>query len=112
MGIAIGRERAARSILGQSGLRNRNTDNATFDEKGTKPRTSKFERVPTPREGSTRTVRMAEEYRAEYKRVKRREQFLQDTIDLLSDYNNKQSVGELKELINLAKERLIMYKAK
>jgi hypothetical protein len=55
---------------------------------------------------------MAEEYRAEYKRVKRREQFLQDTIDLLSDCNNKQSVRELKELINLAKERLIMYQGK
>ena len=110
--MAIGRERAARSILGQSGLRNRNPDNATYDEKDTKPRTSNFEKVPTPREGSTRTERMAEEYRAEYKRVKRREQFLQDTIDLLSDCNNKQSVGELKELINLAKERLIMYKGK
>ena len=31
--MAIGRERAARSILGQSGLRNRNRDNTTFDEK-------------------------------------------------------------------------------
>jgi len=37
---------------------------------------------------------------------------LQDTIDLLSDCNNKQSVRELKELINLAKERLIMYQGK
>ncbi|NGY93824.1 hypothetical protein F3K44_30965 [Bacillus megaterium] len=88
--MATGRERAARGILGQSGLRNRNPDNATFDEKGTKSRTSNFERVATPREGS-RITRMAEEYRAEYKRVKR-EQFLQDTIDLLSDCNNKQSV--------------------
>ena len=110
--MAIGRERAARSILGQSGLRNRNRDNTTFDEKETKLRTSNFEKVPIPREGSTRTARMAEEYRAEYKRVKRREQFLQDTIDLLSDCNNKQSVEELKELINLAKERLIMYQGK
>ncbi|MDC0705898.1 MULTISPECIES: hypothetical protein [Priestia] len=110
--MAIGRERAARSILDQSGLRNRNPDNATFDEKETKPRASNFEKVPTPREGSTRTARMAEEYRAEYKRVNRREQFLQDTIDLLINCNNKQSVEELKELINLAKERLIMYKGK
>ena len=110
--MATGRERAARSILGQSGLRNRNPDNTTFDEKETKLRTSNFEKVPIPREGSTRIARMAEEYRAEYKRVKRREQFLQDTIDLLSDCNNKQSVRELKELINLAKERLIMYKGK
>ncbi|MGG1916240.1 hypothetical protein ABFY54_29990 [Priestia megaterium] len=31
--MAIGRERAARSILGQSGLRNRNPENAMLDEK-------------------------------------------------------------------------------
>lgn len=112
MTMAIRRERAARSILGQSGLRNRNPENAMLDEKDKKSRTSDFEKVPTPRQGSTRTARMAEEYRAEYKRVKRREQFLQDTIDLLNDCNNKQSVEELKELINLAKERLTMYKGK
>ncbi len=110
--MAIGRERAARSILGQSGLRNRNPENAMLDEKDKKSRTSDFKKVSTPRQGSTRTARMAEEYRAEYKRVKRREQFLQDTIDLLNDCNNKQSVEELKELINLAKERLTMYKGK
>ncbi|NGY93967.1 hypothetical protein F3K44_32165 [Bacillus megaterium] len=62
--------------MGQSGLRNRNPENAMLDEKDKKSRTSDFEKVPTPRQGSTRTARMAEEYRAEYKRVKRREQFL------------------------------------
>jgi hypothetical protein len=55
---------------------------------------------------------LAEEHRAEYEKEKIREQFLQDTINLLGDCSNKKTVEELKELIDLTKERLIRYQAK
>ncbi|NGY89528.1 hypothetical protein F3K44_02110 [Bacillus megaterium] len=100
--MAIGRERAARSILGQSGLRNRNPDNATFDEK-------KQNLVPQILKKFRLLVRVLLEQQGWQKNIglnikgKKKRAILQDTIDLLSDCNNKESVEELKELINLAK---------
>jgi hypothetical protein len=106
------REQVARSILGQGRMRRRNSADATFDAKETRSLPPSLEGVATPREGDSRLARLAEEHRAEYKKEKIREQLLQDTINLLGDCSNKQTVEELKELIDLAKERLIRYQAK